>query len=57
MRVDVAPPEGGVLIAGDVQELAGLVETIIEAVGEGEATGQLLTDEGVEDLVVRCERS
>jgi hypothetical protein len=48
------PEAGGVLIVGDEEELRGLADTLIEAIHEGDAIGQLLTNESVEQVTARC---
>lgn len=47
------PETGGVLIVGDEEELRGLASELELAAEEGEAFGQLLTDEGVEQVTIR----
>lgn len=54
--INLNPPEGGLLIAGSEQELRDFAEAITEAAdGQGEIVGQLLTDDGVEDIRVVVE--
>lgn len=53
LTFNVDPPGGGILISGSAEELLGLSEAIAEAAnGEGELAGHLLTDDGVEPVVV-----
>lgn len=50
MRIDISD---GALLEGDREELESLIEDIEAALDRGEAVSVLLTDEGVEQFVIR----
>lgn len=53
---DLNPPNGGILIRGSEEELRDLSDVIEAAAnGSNSVVGQLLTEDGVEDLVVEVE--
>jgi hypothetical protein len=54
VNIDLEPEGGGVLIAGDEDELRALAGTMLEAAVHGDAVGQFLTPLGVEMLSVVC---
>lgn len=48
------PDDGGILIVGEADELRDLAGDLNMAANEGEAIATLLTDDGVEQITVRC---
>lgn len=53
MKIDLDPVGGGVLIQGERDELDALAETLAEAIVDGHAEANMLTNEAVETVTVQ----
>lgn len=57
MKIDLNPPDGGLLIEGTFDEFVEFQFTLSEAMDEGEAEGNILTNEAVETITIRVQPS